>query len=147
MELVFEEVLDPASGKPEIDPEGNRVIAPIPEESTEIAFTRVDVAVESVSYNDEDEKTQLMLETIMAGSVGQMLAQTNPAGYLKAASLSLRTMKTKYAPEISGIFEQTAMMLSQNQQAQAQAMQAAQGLGGGSMSQEMKLPQNTNEGA
>jgi hypothetical protein len=56
-------------------------------------------------------------------------------------------MKTKYAPEISGIFEQTAMMLSQNQQAQAQAMQAAQGLGGGSMSQEMKLPQNTNEGA
>mgnify|MGYP003998423015 CR=1 FL=1 len=147
MEFAFEFVIDPASGEREIDSDGNYIVAPIPEESTEIAFTNVDISVESVSYNDEDEKTQLMLESILAGPVGQMLAQTNPAGFMQAASLGLRTMKTKYSPEISGIFEQTAMMLSQNQQAQMQAMQGAQGLGGQPGSQDLKLPQNTNEGA
>jgi len=146
VELAYEHVIDPATGEKEVDEEGNLIVAPIPEAETEIAFSKVDIAVESVSYNDEDEKTQLMLETIMAGPVGQMLAQTNPAGYLKAAALSLRTMKTKYSPEISGIFEQTAMGLAQNQQAQAQAAEGAQSLGGGNMSQELKLPQNTNEG-
>lgn len=143
-EIAFEHVIDPATGEREVDEDGNYIIAPIPEKETEIAFTKVDISVESVSYNDEDEKTQLLLEQVMAGQVGQVLLSANPAGFLQAAALSLRTMKTKYSPEISGIFEQTAMALSQNMQ---QSAQVAASAGGGStpMSQELKLPQNTNE--
>jgi len=150
MEFVWEEVLDPATGEPMEDEDGNVIIAPIPEGDTEIAFTEFDIEMESTNFNDQDEKTQLMIETVLAGPIGQMLAQTNPVGYLRAASLSLRTIKTKYSPELSDIYAQTAQMLAQNPEAQQQAMAMAQGGGtqfnqAGSVSNEMKLPQNTNE--
>jgi len=144
---VMEEVLDPASGKPQIDDDGNYILAPVPDAETEIAFTNVDIEIRSVAYNDEDEKNQLLLETTLSGSIGNMLAQVNPAGYFKAAALSMKTMKTKHSPDIAKILEDTAQMLSGNQQAQQGASEAAAGQSSSNnpMSQSMKLPQNTNE--
>jgi len=152
MEYVYEEVLDPATGEPYVDEEGNIVVAPIPEGETEIAFTDVNIEINTVAYNDEDEKNQLMLETILTGGIGQMLAQVNPAGYFKAASLSIKTMKTKHSPDISMILEQTAQALGGSPEAAQEASNMAQasngGGGGGSpKSDTMKLPQNTNEGS
>jgi hypothetical protein len=148
MQYEFEEVLDPATNEPLIDDEGNYVFAPIPEGETDIAFTDVDIEIVSNTYNDEDEKNQLMLETVLAGNVGNLLAQINPAGYFKAVSLSLRTMKTKYSPDIAEILNQTAMMLGGDPAAQQQASLMAQGASDVSsqMSSQLKLPQNTNEG-
>jgi hypothetical protein len=148
MQYEFEEVLDPATGEPLIDDDGNYVFAPIPEQGTDIAFTDVDIEIISNTYNDEDEKNQLMLETVLAGNVGNLLAQINPAGYFKAVSLSLRTMKTKYSPDIAEILNQTAMMLGGDPAAQQQASLMAQGASDVSsqMSSQLKLPQNTNEG-
>lgn len=157
MRTEFEEVLDPASGEPQVDEVGNRIMAPIPEPGTELAYTKIDLEVQSNSYNDEDEKNQLMLEQVMAGAVGQMLAQVNPAGFFKVAGLSMKSLKTKNSPEIASIFEQTAQMLQQNPQAQQQAQQQAQGMPGqlaqqsgpqnGASSRTLNLPQNTNQGA
>jgi hypothetical protein len=148
VEAVFEEVLDPASGEPEVDEEGNIVVAPIPEADSEIAFTDIDIEIQSVAYNDEDEKNQLMMETMLSGAVGNMLAQVNPAGYFKASALAVKTMKTKHSPDISNILDQTAMMLSGNPQAEQEASAMAQGGGGQTsspLSASQKLPQNTNE--
>jgi len=148
MEPVMEQVMNPEDGKPMEDEHGNWIFAPIPEQETEIAFTNVDIEISASAYNDEDEKNQLMLETVLAGPVGQFLSQVNPAGYLKAASLNIRSMKTKYAPVIGDIIDQTSQMLGQNAQAQQEASMMAQGGGGQRqqpMSQSMKLPQNTNE--
>lgn len=147
MSPVFEQVYNPASGEPEETENGELVFAPIPERDTEIAFTDVDIKVEPVAFNDEDERAQLMLETIMAGQPGQMLAQINPAGYFAAMDLSLRTMKTKYSPEIAKIFGQTRDLLQGNPAAEEQAGMQAQGLGNqdSQMSQSAKLPTNTNE--
>ena len=154
MRVEYEEVLDPATKEPLIDKNGNRVIAPIPVPNTEIAYTKVDILIHANSYNDEDEKNQLMLEQVLAGAVGQLLAQVNPAGFFKAASLSMKSMKTKNAPEIANILNQTAQMLQQNPQAQQQAQQQAQGMPGqlaqqsgpqnGAKSKTLNLPQNTN---
>jgi len=47
-----------------------------------------------------------MLETVMSGQMGQMMAQVNPAGFFKISALTLKTMKTKYSPEIARIFEE-----------------------------------------
>ena len=77
-----------------------------------------------------------------------MLAQVNPAGYFKAAALSMKTMKTKHSPDIAMILEETADMLSGNQDASSQASEAAAGQSKSSrspLSQSQKLPQNTNE--
>jgi len=149
MEFMFEEVRDPASGDVMEDSDGNILVAPIPEEETEIAFTDVDIEITSVAYNDEDEKNQLMLETVLSGQTGQMLASVNPAGYFQASSLMIRTMKTKHSQDIAAILSQTAEALGGSPEAAALASGIAQGQGGdqGSpKSQEQKLPQNTNEG-
>lgn len=157
MQTQFEEHLDPATGEPMVDDNGNYIIAPIPEKETEIAYSKIDLEIHSNSYNDEDEKNQLLLEQVMAGAVGQLLAQVNPSGFFKAASLSMKSMKTKNSPEIANILEQTAQMLGSNPQAEQQASGMAQGMPGqlaqqgaslgGAASTTLNLPQNTNEGA
>ena len=144
-EYAYEEVLDPGSGEPLQDEQGRFIIAPIPEAESEIKFTNFDVSITSVAYNDEDEKNQLMLETTLSGNIGQLLAQVNPAGYFKAAALSVKTMQTKYSPDIANILEQTAEMLGGDPQAAQGASNAAAGQGNNPSSQMQKLPQNTNE--
>ena len=146
-EVAFEEVLDPATQEPMVDEEGNLIMAPIPESSTEFTFTDFDVIIESSAFNDEDEKAQLMLETVLGGPGGQLLAQVNPAGYFKTYSLAMKSMKTKYSPNISQIFEETAAMLSGDPNAAMAASMMASGNFNAEqpLSQSMKLPQNTNE--
>lgn len=145
---ILLEKLDPASGEPEEDDEGNIILAPVPEPGTDINYAEVDITVEAAAYNDEDERNQLLIETMMSGQMGQMLAQVNPAGFFQVASLVTRVTKTRYSPEISRVFEQTSQMLSQNQQASQEARAMAQGMPSkvGQMSQSAKLPTNTNEG-
>jgi len=149
VEYAFEEVIDPASGKVLEDDEGNLLFAPIPEEETEIAFTDVEIEINTTAYNDEDEKNQLLLETILSGNIGQLLSQVNPAGYFQAASLSLKSMKTKNSPDIAKILADTAQRLGGDPAFAEAASLMAQGQTpgqGGSLSQQLKLPQNTNEG-
>lgn len=144
--MVFEEVKNPENGKPMEDENGFVLVAPIPTLDTEIAFTKADIDVTAVAYNDEDEKNQLMLETTINSAPGQMLAQMNPIGYFRVASLITKAMKGKYSPEISEIFDETSKMLQGNQPAQQQASQAGGNMSAGNMSSQLKLPQNTNQG-
>jgi hypothetical protein len=149
IEYAFEEVIDPESGEVMEDDEGNLLFAPIPEEDTEIAFTDIEIEINTTAYNDEDEKNQLMLETILSGNIGQLLSQVNPAGYFQAASLSLKSMKTKNSPDIAKILADTAQRLGGDPMFAEAASLMAQGQSpneGGSLSKQLKLPQNTNEG-
>lgn len=145
---ILMEVIDPATGEMMEDDEGNILLAPVSEEGTDFEFSEFDIKIESSSYNDEDEKGQLMLESVMSGQIGSMLAQVNPAGFFKVASLAMKTMGTKYSPQMSAILDQTAQQLGGDPAAQQQASAMAQGSGQPEqpMSQSMKLPQNTNEG-
>lgn len=149
MQFVYEEVLDPATGEVMTDDKGNILVAPIPEAETEIAFTDIDIEITSTAFNDEDEKNQLMLETMLSGNIGSLLSQINPSGFFKAASLSIKTMKTRHSPDISMILDQTAQMLQQTPEAEEEASQIAQGEGSQlnqtPKSAQLKLPQNTNE--
>lgn len=148
-EPILMEVIDPDTNEVEIDEEGNMLYAPVPEAGTDFEFTNFDVRIESSAYNDEDEKGQLMLESVMSGQIGSLLAQVNPAGFFKVSSLAMKTMGTKYSPQISRILEETADMLSQDPQKEQDASAMAQGNGPATQnpqSSALKLPQNTNEG-
>lgn len=147
MDLVWEEVLDPATQKPQKDEKGNIIIAPVPTSDTDVSFTDVDIDIDSTAYNDEDEKNQLMLETFLQGNVGAMLSQVNPAGFFKAASLSVKSMKTKYSQDISEILDQTGALISGGQVPPPQPMDATTPSKNSRKSSALKLPQNTNEGA
>lgn len=123
MRLVFEEVLDPESKEPLIDDNGNIVMAPIPSIDTEIAFTKADIEIDTIAYNDEEERNQVLLEQFINGPSGQMLSQLNPVGYLKALELSIKNVKSKYSPELAEILAATAQQLQGNQGAQEQMSQ------------------------
>ncbi|BAM63135.1 hypothetical protein [Edwardsiella phage IW-1] len=136
---------DPANGEFLEDDAGNIIFGPVKEEGTDFSFTKFQVRIDSSAYNDDDEKGQLLLETVMSGAIGQMVMQANPAGFFKMASLSVKTMKTRYAPNISEVLEQTAQMLQGNQQQNAALAQAnmgvQQGFAGQPQSESLKLPE------
>jgi hypothetical protein len=136
---------DPANGDFITDEAGNIILAPVSEDGTDFSFMPFQITVESTSYNDEDEKAQLLLETVMSGNIGQMTAQVNPAGFFKMASLSMKSTKTKYSPNIAAVLDQTAQMLAQNPE-MAMSMQDGQQQPANPKSKALKLPQNTNEG-
>lgn len=146
-EPILMEVIDPADGDVVEDDEGNILLAPIAEDGTDFEFSDFDIKIESSSFNDEDEKGQLMLESVMSGQIGQMLANVNPAGFFKVSSLAMKTMGTKYSPQISAILEQTAQQLGESPEAEQEASAMAQGQQPSQQpkSRSMKLPQNTNE--
>lgn len=114
--LLLEEAIDPETNKPLTDEDGNIIMSPIPTAETDISFTKADVKVESVSYNNEQEQSQTLLDSFLNGNTGQFLAQLNPAGYARAVALSLKNMRNKYSPELAEIMLQTAQLIEQQQQ-------------------------------
>jgi hypothetical protein len=153
MQPVMEIAIDPASGEELKDEQGNIIVVPVPTADTDIAFTNVDVTITATSYNDEDEKNQLMMESVLQGPAGSMLSQVNPAGYFKIVALSVKSLKARYSQDIAGIMEQTAAMIAGTPMEQAIQQNYVSGNGQGQvaggeapMSSTLKLPQNTNEG-
>lgn len=139
---------DKGSGDVLLDEEGNVILAPVSYPQSEVAYTTYQVRVEANSYNDEDEKAQLMLETVMGGQAGGIISQANPQGFLKIMALIIKSAKTKYSPNIVEILEQTAASMAPETAAMIQAGGARPGQqpARGPMSSELKLPTNTNEG-
>lgn len=118
--MVFEEVTDPASGEPMSDEDGNLIMAPIPTLDTDIAFSKADIEIDAVSFNDDDEKNQVLLEQFINGPLGNILSQVNPSGYFRAGSLSVKNVKSKYSPELAQILDETSQMMGVQQQQQMQ---------------------------
>lgn len=135
--MVFEEVVDPATGKPLKDDRGNLVMAPIPTMDTDITFTKADIEIDTVSFNEDDQQNQQLLEQFINGPLGNLLSQINPQGYFQAGSLSVKNIKSKYSLELAAILDSTAQMLSGQQQL---AMQ--QGQLDGQMGQEQAINNN-----
>lgn len=119
--------VDPANGDFVEDEEGNIVLGPVPEESTDFEFTKFEIRIDSSAYNDDDERSQLLVETVMSGAIGQMIMQVNPAGFFQMASLSIRNMKSRYSPEIAKVLNETGQMLGSNPQMNQEIAMANRG--------------------
>lgn len=136
---------DPATGDFVEDPDGNIILAPVNEPKTDFSFTKYQISIESAAYNDDDEKSQLLIETVVSGAMGAMMMQANPAGFFKIASLSIRTAKSRYAPDIAEVLDQTSQMLQQNTGQNTQLAQAnmgsQQGFASQPASETMSIPQ------
>lgn len=136
---IWVEDKDPKTGKPLKDDNGLPILIPLSDPDTDLNFDDVDLTVESVAFNNEDERNQVMIETILNGSAGQMLMSVNPSAYAKIVAMNVKTMKTGYSPEIAKIFEETSMMLSPQPQ-----MQQTLGSAGGGSTQAGGLPNTQN---
>lgn len=148
MQPILMPMVNPDTNEPVEDEAGNLVYVPVNELETELAHMDFKIRIEAAAFNDEDERAQLMLETVMSGQIGSMMSQVNPAGFFKMSALAMKSMKTKYTPDIVDVLNQTAQMLGGNPEASAQASQMAQGMPREqAMSRSLKLPTNTNEEA
>jgi len=172
LQYMYEEMLNPETGLPETDKEGRILLTPVSQPDTMIEIESFDITIKPSSYDDEDEKAQLMMEVLLNGPAGVFAQNASPASYAKMVSLNVQSMKTKYSPEIAQMFNEMAMAMGQNpefeaymrtvvapssggagQNGQSGAMTTdgnggslpAGGMGGGG-STTGKLPQNTNEG-
>lgn len=127
MQPILLPEIDPASGDFIEDEEGNIILAPVATDGTDFKFTDYEVEIKASAYNDDDEKSQLLVETVMSGLIGQMMMQANPAGFFKMGSLAIRNMKSRYSPDIAQVLDETSQMLSGNPSANQQLAQANQG--------------------
>lgn len=139
-DYMYREVLNPNTGEPETDEDGNILIEPIPTEDTEIAVAKVKLIMDTVAYNDEDEKNQLMMETVLQGPAANALLSVNPAGLMKIIGMQIKAMKTRDSIEISNIFMQTADMI-QNQGNQLPPEEGEANLGESPKSPSLQIPQ------
>ena len=167
MEPVMEPVIDPASGDYVIDKASGAIaIAPLGDPTSTLSYAMVDVKIESVPMDQTQEKDQLLLETVINGPMGQALLQSNPAGYMMASSLSLRSYGAKFSNVMADIYQQTAVQIGQGQIDPTLAMaggnmQAIMGgaMGGatgnpkngpssqgGPQSQQLQIPTGVNQG-
>lgn len=127
MQPILLPEIDPATGDFVLTDEGNIILAPVSTEQSDFKFTEYEVEIQASAYNDDDEKSQLLVETVMSGAIGQMMMQANPAGFFKMGSLAIRNMKSRYSPEIAEVLNETAQMLGGNPGANQQLAQANQG--------------------
>ena len=107
-QMVFEKVLDPASGKEIVNEKGENVYAPIPTRGSEIRYFRHDIIVDTSIYDNEREVAMNFARDFYAGSGGQLVAQMNPAAYILGMAKLARGLKTKATNEVADIFEATA---------------------------------------
>lgn len=136
---------NPDNGKPIEDENGNIILAPVNDDQSEIYLSAYQVHVQAAEFNDEDERGQLLLETMLSGQVGMMMSQINPQGFFRMSAMSLKSMKTRYTPQIVEVLQETANMLASPEANQAAAERVAGQQAGTPKSQDVKLPTNTNQ--
>ena len=152
---VYDEDIDPDTGEPMEDENGNMLMTPLNDPDTDIKFSDVDIKVEAVPFNNASEQNQLLFETFLNGPTGQAVLQTNPAGFYKIAGMNISEFGTKSAPMIAQVLYETGQMVSQGQMdpSLAQAggdtgaiMGGAMGgsNGGGPKSQALQIPTGGN---
>lgn len=170
MTYLYDEMINPTTGEPERDKDGNIYLVPVMQEGSKLDIKEYDLIIRPSTFDDEDEKAQLMMEVMLNGPAGQFAMNASPAHYAKMVSLNVQSMKTKHSPEIAQMFNEMAMSLGANPEFEAYMRTVSAGIDptanqggqamrddgnggmmppggmGGGQSSELKLPQNTNEG-
>ena len=106
---------NPETGDIEFDDNGNILMIPLNDPSSDIQFTAAEVKVRATKADNAKEANQLMLETFVNGPAGQVLLQTNPAGYLRTLAMQTSEMGTRHSVEIAKILMDTAIGIEQGQ--------------------------------
>lgn len=110
-QIALEPVVNPDDNTFEVDEEGDIIFAPLPFIQTEPAGKKFNVKVISSSYADEDERSQLMLESVVNGPMGHWLQMVSPEHYALFGKLVLQYMKTKAGSEAARVFEDLYLQL------------------------------------
>lgn len=112
-EPVYDEELDPETGKPLEDEYGNIIVTPVNDPDTALEFSNVKIKVVGSRAQNAAERNQLLLETVINGPAGQILMQTNPGAYLRTLAMQVSEFGTKHSIEIARLLMETALGVEQ----------------------------------
>jgi len=115
MTPVFAEDIDPETGEPLEDENGNIIVTPLNDPDTDIEFSEVDVKVVASRAQNAEERNQLLLETLLNGPAGQALMQMAPAKYMRILAMQTSEFGTKHSIEITKLLAELAMEIEQGQ--------------------------------
>lgn len=127
---IFDEVLDPETGEPMVNENGQAIIAPISESQSLEAFNHFDIKVDTAIYDNSNEQALEFSEKVLQGPSGQLLASVNPTAYLQISALAARALGLPHANQIADIMNTVAGEL-QNVRQQEQPEQAQTLIPGG----------------
>lgn len=151
MSFLYDEMINPQTGEAETDKDGNIYLVPVMEEGSKLDINEYDIIIRPSTFDDEDEKAQLMLEVLLNGQVGQFTMNASPAYYAKMVSLNIQSTKTKHSPELAQMFNEISMSLGANPQFEAYMRTVSAGMnpmeqgtmgGEGPQSETLKIPMN-----
>lgn len=153
---VFDEEIDPETGEPMEDENGNIIITPLNDPDTDIRFAKSSLRVIAVPHNNAEERNQLLFETFLQGPAGTYLSQVDPAAYMAVSALQVQEFGAKHSHIISKILMETAAKISGGQLDPSLAMtggnmqaimgEAMGGSTGNPKSQTLQIPTKYNEG-
>ncbi len=96
-------------GKPKQDKDGAYLMRPLTEADTTLEFADVKLKIVVTNAHNADERNQLLMETFVNGPAGQIVMQTNPAGYLRTLAMQVSEFGTKHSLEIARLLMETAL--------------------------------------
>jgi len=142
--LIIREAVDD-KGIIMTDENGKPIVEPVHDYHTDIRYADVKLRVTSTNYLDEREQTQVAIETVMNGAIGQVMMSINPQGYLKMGSLLVDQMNFRNKTKVVDVLEQTAMMLQPQPQMQGALAGRGSQQGYAQASADNRLPQTTQQ--
>ena len=110
---ILEPLIDPDSGQIMRDENGLIIKEPATDPDSKLEYADIDIKIVSVKADNSEEQNQIMFQQFMMGPLGNVLLQTNPAGYLKAAAMMVSEFGTKHSIEIARLLIDTASKIEQ----------------------------------
>lgn len=136
---VFEPYRDPASDEIVTDESGYTLYVPIPTRETEIYYSDTRVRIDSVNFDNEMERSQILTEDLMNGRLGQILLENDVKGFLEVSKDLVDSYQLRAGPKIVRSLENAIQRIEAGE-AQGSAAQNTEARSDGQQSQTGTIP-------
>ncbi len=107
------------------DHTGALIYMPIMHPDTVLSELEADIDVRVTPYGDREAQTQMMLEVVLQGKIGDLIEAYDPKEYLEIVRQVLRRFNSKDSMKLNEIFDRLVSRLEQEEQDRSMMQQLA----------------------
>ena len=100
-------------GVPEYDANGEILVEPIPTKDSQIYFADTQIEIDTQDTHNDQERAQIVYETMLSGAAGQAMLQINPADFFGANADIIKLLGVRKGQKLIDRFERTAQLVAQ----------------------------------